>query len=91
MSSMFFLLTSILIRAIGYIYPVRKPYYIITMKKNNPIAKQLGNPKYRSRVVPKKRGVDETYDWVTEWQEEQDGTTTEDSGRDKDIQSTDDS
>lgn len=41
--------------------------------------------------MPKKRGVDETYDWVAEWQEEQDGTTTEDSGRDKDVQSTDDS
>jgi hypothetical protein len=59
--------------------------------ENIGLAWVYSNPKYRSRVVPKKRGVDETYDWVAEWQEEQDGTTTKDSGRDKDVQSTDDS
>jgi len=61
------------------------------MKKNNPIAKQLSNPKYRNRVVPNKKGRDETYDWVADWQEETYGEATEDTGRDKDVQSTDDS
>ena len=60
------------------------------MKKRNPIAKQIRNPSYRTRVVPNKRGVDETYDWVAEWMDE-DGETPEDRREDKDVQSTDDS
>ena len=60
------------------------------MNKRNPIAKQIRNPSYRTRVVPNKRGVDETYDWVAEWMDE-DGETTEDRREDKDVQSTDDS
>jgi len=41
--------------------------------------------------VPNKKGRDETYDWVADWQEETYGEATEDTGRDKDVQSTDDS
>lgn len=61
------------------------------MKKRNPIAKQIRNPTYRTRVVPNKRGVDETYDWVAEWMDGDNGETTEDRREDKDVQSTDDS
>jgi|TARA_R100001460_G_scaffold45412_1_gene82553 hypothetical protein len=60
------------------------------MKKRNPIAKQIRNPTYRTQVVPNKRGVDETYDWVAEWMDEEDGKTTEDRRENKDVQSTDD-
>ena len=61
------------------------------MKKRNPIAKQIRNPTYRTRVVPNKRGVDETYDWVAEWMDEEDGETTENRRENKDLQPTDDS
>lgn len=93
MSRIFFLLTGYKICDIRYLYPIKKPYYIIIMKKNNPIAKQLSNPKYRSRVVPKKRVRDETYDWVADWQEEQEEyvKTTKDTRKDKTVQSYDDS
>jgi len=62
------------------------------MKKRNPIVRELHNTKYRNRIVPnKKKGYDETYDWVAELYEEQDGKTEEDRRTDKTIQSDDDS
>tara|TARA_B000000609_G_scaffold148189_1_gene131682 strand:+ start:565 stop:759 length:195 start_codon:yes stop_codon:yes gene_type:complete len=60
------------------------------MKKRNPIAKQIRNPTYRTRVVPNKRGVDETYDWVAEWMDKEDGETTENRRENKDLQPIDD-
>jgi len=72
--------------------PFREPYNIyllyITMKKRNPIAKHIRNPSYRTRVVPNKRGVDETYDWVSEWQEEDNAQTKQTECTDKVLQST---
>lgn len=62
------------------------------MYKKNPIVRELHNNKYRNRVVPnKKKGYDETYDWVADWQEEENGETSEDNRADEDIQSSDDS
>lgn len=50
--------------------------------KNNPIAKQLGDSKYRSRVVPnkKKNHID---NWLEEWE---DAETEQDTRTDKNIQ-----
>jgi hypothetical protein len=62
------------------------------MKKRNPIVRDLHSDKYRSRVINGKKRIlrDDTYDWVAELYEDDDGETTEDRGRDKDLQSSDD-
>ena len=62
------------------------------MNKKNPIVKELNSNKYRQRVVPsKKKGYDETYDWIADWEEERNGKTSEDNRADEDVQSSDDS
>ncbi len=63
------------------------------MNKKNPIVRDVQSDKYRTRVVKDKRRVlrDETYDWVAELYEEQNAQTEQDTRRDEDIQSSDDS
>jgi len=63
------------------------------MNKKNPIVRDVQSDKYRTRVVNDKRRVlrDETYDWVAELYEEQNAQTEQDTRRDEDIQSSDDS
>ena len=63
------------------------------MNKKNPIVRDVQSDKYRTRVVNDKRRVlrDETYDWVAELYEEQDAQTEQNTRRDEDIQSSDDS
>lgn len=63
------------------------------MNKKNPIVRDVQSDKYRTRVVKDKRRVlrDETYDWVAELYEEQNAQTEQDTRRDQDIQSSDDS
>lgn len=63
------------------------------MSKKNPIVRDVQSDKYRTRVVKDKRRVlrDETYDWVAELHEEQNAQTEQDTRRDEDIQSSDDS
>ena len=63
------------------------------MNKKNPIVRDVQSDKYRTRVVKDKKRVlrDETYDWVAELYEEQDAQTEQDTRRDEDIQSSDDS
>jgi hypothetical protein len=63
------------------------------MNKKNPIVRDVQSDKYRTRVVKDKKRVlrDETYDWVAELYEEQNAQTEQDTRRDEDIQSSDDS
>lgn len=63
------------------------------MNKKNPIVRDVQSDKYRTRVVNDKRRVlrDETYDWVAELYEEQNAQTEQNTRRDEDIQSSDDS
>jgi hypothetical protein len=63
------------------------------MNKKNPIVRDVQSDKYRTRVVRDKKRVlrDETYDWVAELYEEQNAQTEQDTRRDEDIQSSDDS
>ena len=63
------------------------------MNKKNPIVRDVQSDKYRTRVVKDKKRVlrDETYDWVAELYEEQNAQTEQDTRRDEDIQSSEDS
>ena len=63
------------------------------MNKKNPIVRDVQSDKYRTRVVRDKKRVlrDETYDWVAELYEEQNAQTEQDTRREEDIQSSDDS
>lgn len=63
------------------------------MNKKNPIVRDVQSDKYRTRVVKDKKRVlrDETYDWVAELYEEQNAQTEQNTRRDEDIQSSDDS
>lgn len=63
------------------------------MNKKNPIVRDVQSDKYRTRVVKDKKRVlrDETYDWVAELYEEQNAQTEQDTRRDEDVQSSDDS